>query len=74
MTNQQEHFVRHGGVHYILNVPEHQVRQYVDQLPEEKRSSLFEVMQDLKNKGWITIVNDGVFADGEGKIGGSDDC
>lgn len=74
MPKKQDHFARHGGVHYIRHVPDHQINQYVNQLPEEKRASMYEVMKELENKGWISIVNDGVFADGEGEIGGSNDC
>jgi len=74
MSSEHEHYARHGGVHFIAHVPENQINRYIGELPEEKRESLYEVMKELENKGWISIVNDGVFADGEGKIGGSADC
>jgi hypothetical protein len=32
------------------------------------------VLSELKAAGLISIANDGLFADGEGKIGGSDEC
>ena len=74
MNNQQDHFARHGGVHFSNNVPPEEINQFVGQLPAGKRESLFEVLQELRNSGLITIHNDHVFTDGEGKIGGSDEC
>jgi hypothetical protein len=32
------------------------------------------VLKELEQAGMIVIHNDGVWADGEGKIGGSPDC
>ncbi len=69
-----EHFARHGGVHFTPNVPPEEINRFVNRLPEEKRDSMFHVMEELSKAGLITIHNDGILADGTGKIGGSDDC
>jgi hypothetical protein len=35
---------------------------------------MFQVMKELEQANLITIIDDGVLADGEGKLGGSDEC
>lgn len=69
-----ELYAKHGGVHLIVNAPEEKINQYVGQLPEAKRESMFSVLKELEKVGYISLPNDGVFADGEGRLGGSDDC
>lgn len=71
---QQERFARHGGVHFENIASPAEINQYVKDLPEDKRESMFEVLHELNNAGLIRFMNDGVWADGEGEIGGSDDC
>lgn len=73
-AEQQDHFARHGGVHFKNNVPAEQINSFVKQLSEDKKENWFEVFNELETAGMITIVNDHVFADGKGKIGGSNDC
>lgn len=70
----QDHFARHGGVHFSLLVPEEEMNRFVRELPEEKKESMFTVMKELEKAGLIQIHNDGIFADGKGKIGGSSEC
>ncbi|WP_230199116.1 hypothetical protein [Risungbinella massiliensis] len=72
--NNLDHFAKHGGVHFSLNVPEEQINQYVSKMSKEQRESMYNVMNELEKAGYITIANDGVFADGEGEIGGSIGC
>lgn len=72
--NSGEHFAKHGGVHYQTNVPKEQINLYVRSLPESKRQSMYQVMKELEAAGMITVFNDGALTDGEGKMGGSDDC
>jgi hypothetical protein len=72
--NSVDLFAKHGGVHYRTNVPKQQINLYVRSLPEHKRQSMFQVMKELESAGMITIYNDGLFADGEGEVGGSQDC
>lgn len=74
MNNNQDHFARHGGVHFSNNVSPEQINEFIRQLPAGKRDSLFEVLQELQDSGLITIHNDHVFTDGEGNIGGSEEC
>ncbi|WP_235827889.1 hypothetical protein [Brevibacillus migulae] len=73
-TNQgaNDHYVRHGGVHFTLNASPQEINNYVRKLPAGKRDSLFEVMDHLDEAGLITVVNDHVFADGNGIVGGGD--
>ena len=72
--NSVDLFAEHGGVHYRTNVPKQQINLYVRSLPENKRQSMFQVMKELESAGMITIYNDGLFADGNGEVGGSQDC
>lgn len=65
-----DHYVRHGGVHFLLNSSPQEINNYVRKLPAGKRESLFEVMEHLDQAGLITVVNDHLFADGNGVVGG----
>nr|WP_231633327.1 hypothetical protein [Numidum massiliense] len=70
----QEHFARHGGVHFQNNRPPAEINAFVRSLPPEKRDSFYEVLAELSAAGLITLYNDHLWADGEGELGGSDDC
>lgn len=72
--NQRDHYAKHGGVHFENLVDPAEINQFVNNLPAEKRESFFEVFTELKNAGLIRLVNDGQWADGEGEIGGSEEC
>lgn len=72
--DQQDHFAAHGGVHFQNLAPPEQINRFVRELPADRRESLFEVLKTLEQEGLIKIMNDGVWTDGEGKIGGSDNC
>lgn len=63
-------FVRHGGVHFRNNASAQEINNYVRKLPAGKRESLFEVLEQLDQAGLITVLNDHVFMDGNGVIGG----
>lgn len=69
----QEHFVKHGGVHFRTQVSPQEINNFIRKLPAGKRESLFEVLEQLDNAGLITVCNDHVFADGNGIVGGGDD-
>lgn len=73
-TLNQDRYARHGGVHFRNNVSPQEINQFVGELPTEKKESFFEVFDELERAGLITIVNDHVFADGRGEVGGSNDC
>jgi hypothetical protein len=62
------------GVHFSNRVPPEEINRFVRELPPEKRESLFEVLKELEQAGMIVIHNDGIWADGEGKVGGSREC
>lgn len=72
--NHEEHFARHGGVHFENLVPPEEINRFVNNLSDEQRSSLFEVLHQLSDAGLIRIRNDHVWADGEGNTGGSQEC
>ena len=74
VNHSSEHFARHGGVHFRSNRSPEEINDFVRHLPESKRDSLFEVLHELVDAGYITLYNDELWADGEGKLGGSEDC
>jgi hypothetical protein len=74
MDDREVHFSRHGGVHFTPRVPPETINQFVSQLPQERRESFYGVLKALQEAKLITIHNDGILADGEGRIGGSADC
>jgi hypothetical protein len=73
-TLNKDHYARHGGVHFRNNVSAQEINSFVQQLSEDRKETFFEVFNELERAGLITMVNDHVFADGEGNIGGSQDC
>lgn len=72
--NQRDYFAKHGGVHFENIAHPSEINEFVNKLPAGKRESMFEVLHELNNAGLIRILNDGVWADGEGEVGGSDSC
>lgn len=50
--------MRYGGIKYVNNVPRDEISSFIDSLPEEKRSSMAEVTQILKDEGLIRIIPD----------------
>ncbi|SFS36488.1 hypothetical protein [Marininema halotolerans] len=77
MTNQftsDDHFARHGGVHFSPNASAEEINQFVNEMPVDQRDSFYEVIKSLSDQGLITLHNDGILADGEGQVGGSNDC
>lgn len=74
ISSSEEHFARHGGVHFRNNRSPQEINTFVRKLPAGKRESLFEVLQELAGAGYITLYNDELWADGEGELGGSQDC
>ncbi|SDC51243.1 hypothetical protein SAMN04488112_10938 [Melghirimyces thermohalophilus] len=70
----QEHFALHGGTHFTPKESPESINRFVASLPPERRENLYEIMKELADADLITLHNDGLLADGEGEIGGSDDC
>jgi hypothetical protein len=48
--------IKYGGIKYINNVPLEEINKFVEELPEEKRESMAEVTQILKEKGMISLI------------------
>lgn len=71
---ENEHFARHGGVHFVNLVSPEEINLFIGRLPAGKRESLFEVLSELDRNGLIAIQNDGLLADGNGELHGSDEC
>ncbi|WNC14582.1 hypothetical protein [Brevibacillus brevis] len=67
-----DHFVKHGGVHFRTHVSPQEINNFIRKLPAGKRDSLFEVLEQLDQAGMISIVNDHVFTDGNGVIAGGE--
>ncbi|WP_019121031.1 hypothetical protein [Brevibacillus massiliensis] len=72
VQEDNDHFARHGGVHFKSNVSPEEINLFIRRLPAGKRESLFEVLDELDRAGLIQIVNDHVFTDGNGVIGGGE--
>jgi hypothetical protein len=70
----QDHYARHGGVHFTQNRSAEEINNYIREMPGDKRESLFEVLDELNKAGMITIQNDGVFADPYGNLHGTEGC
>ncbi|WP_139491032.1 hypothetical protein [Brevibacillus dissolubilis] len=68
----EDHFARHGGVHFRNNATPQEINNFVRKLPAGHRESLFEVLDHLSQAGLIQIVNDHLFSDGHGTIGGGE--
>ncbi|MFP3388912.1 hypothetical protein [Brevibacillus sp. SIMBA_040] len=66
------HFAKYGGVHFRSHVTPVEINNFIRKLPAGKRESLFEVLEQLDKAGLISVVNDHVFADGDGVIGGGE--
>ncbi len=63
-----------GGVHFTQQASTEQINQFVRRLPEQKRDSLFEVLDELNQAGLIQIKNDGQFSDPHGNLHGTTGC
>lgn len=72
IRDEQDHFVRHGGVHFRSLVSPQEINKFIGRLPAGKRESLFEVLDELEKAGKISIYNDQLFADGNGVVGGGE--
>jgi len=55
---QKVRVMRYGGIKYVHNVPREEIISFIDNLPEEKRGSMAELTQVLKDEGLISIIPD----------------
>lgn len=62
----QKQYIKYGGVMFENNVPPEEINKFVRELPESKRSSLFEVVKILDQAGLITLYPDEVTTIDEG--------
>lgn len=69
-----EHFALHGGTHFTPNASLETINRFVQNLPLDRRENFYEIMKELSEANLIILHNDGLLTDGEGKLGGSDEC
>lgn len=55
---QRVRTIKYGGIKYINNVSTEEINDFVADLPENKRSSMAEVTQLLKEQGLISLIPD----------------
>lgn len=55
---QRVRTIKYGGIKYINNVPTEEINDFVEGLPEDKRNSMAEVTQMLKDQGLISLIPD----------------
>ncbi|WAH39323.1 hypothetical protein NZD86_22520 [Alicyclobacillus dauci] len=58
MALERSLYARYGGVHFTQQAPAQDINEFVRSLPNDKRDSLFEVLQELDTAGLIRIEND----------------
>lgn len=61
-------FAKHGGVHFTQLASTREINEFVRDLPQDQRDSIFEVMHELHRSGYIRINNDGAWIDPDGEI------
>ncbi|HHX01538.1 MAG TPA: DUF3684 domain-containing protein [Firmicutes bacterium] len=49
--------LKYGGVSFTNNVPPEQINDFVRNLPDEDKDSLFEVVTKLRDAGLITLFD-----------------
>lgn len=47
--------IKFGGVQFTANVPPQEINKFVRELPEHKRDSLYEVIQQLADNNLINL-------------------
>ncbi|AGB41406.1 hypothetical protein Halha_1461 [Halobacteroides halobius DSM 5150] len=55
MRGNVDHFLKYGGVKFEYRASEQEVRDFINQLPANKRDSLAEVSQILADEGLIDL-------------------
>ncbi|MCK8816972.1 hypothetical protein MWH28_06240 [Natroniella sulfidigena] len=55
MSDHVEHFLKYGGIKFEYRASEEEVREFVNNLPEDKRDSIAEVSQILDQEGLIDL-------------------
>lgn len=68
MSKYRDEYARYGGVHFTHKASASEINTFVAQLPDDKKDSLFEVLNELNEAGLIQILNDGKFVDNDGEV------
>ncbi|WP_408956109.1 hypothetical protein [Natroniella sp. ANB-PHB2] len=55
MSEDVEHFLKYGGIKFEYRASEEEVREFVNNLPQDKRDSIAEVSQILNKEGLIDL-------------------
>jgi len=50
-----EYYLKYGGIKFTSNASPREINEFVSQLSEEKRASLYLVAKELKEHGYITL-------------------
>lgn len=50
-----EYYLKYGGVKFTSNVSPQEINEFVSQLPEEKKASLYLIAKELAEHGYITL-------------------
>ncbi|MFW6035264.1 MAG: hypothetical protein ACOCRZ_03310 [Halothermotrichaceae bacterium] len=53
---QRVRTLKYGGIKYVNNVSTEEINNFVNELPEEKRTSMAEVTQILNQEGLISLI------------------
>lgn len=51
-----EYYLKYGGARFARNAPQEEINSFVNSLPEEERSSLYNVVNLLEQEGLITLI------------------
>jgi len=68
MARERSLHAKYGGVHFTQLAHTREINDFVKSLPDDKRDSLFEVLTELNNQGFIRIENDANWMDHEGEM------
>ncbi|NLT95047.1 MAG: hypothetical protein GXW85_05850 [Clostridia bacterium] len=58
-------YIKYGGMRFEQNAPAKEINRFVNNLPEEKRRSLHQVVNELDNAGLIDLKNEVTTIDDE---------
>ena len=53
-----ERILKYGGVKIRNLVPPVKINRFVNQLPDERKESLFEIASELEQEGMIQVLNE----------------
>ena len=57
-NKQRVKTMRYGGIKYITNVPNEEISEFINNLPEDGRESMADLTQVLKDEGLISLIAD----------------